>query len=94
VETCRVCGGAAKVIACIEDPAVISKILNHLQQQSPLDSGIRIPILARRRKPVCSINSAESSCFTHVATRNGFDTTAGMQEVAQRRSSCRGWRLV
>lgn len=42
MKTCRVCGGAAKVIACIEDPAVISKILNHLQEQSPLDSGIRI----------------------------------------------------
>ena len=44
VKTCRVCGGAAKVIACIEDPAVISKILNHLQEQSPLDSGIRIEV--------------------------------------------------
>jgi len=43
VETCRVCGAAAKVIACIEDPAVIRKILNHLQEQSPLDSGVQIP---------------------------------------------------
>jgi len=42
VKTCRVCGGAAKVIACIEDPAVISKILNHLQEQSPLDSAVQI----------------------------------------------------
>ncbi len=42
VKTCRVCGGAAKVIACIEDAAVISKILNHLAEKSPLDSGIRI----------------------------------------------------
>jgi len=31
------------VIACIEDPAVISKILKHLQDQSPLDSGVPIP---------------------------------------------------
>jgi hypothetical protein len=43
VKTCRVCGGAAKVIACIEDPVVIRKILNHLQEQSPLDSGVLIP---------------------------------------------------
>ena len=42
VETCRVCGGNAKVIACIEDPAVISKILKHLQEQSSLDSGVQI----------------------------------------------------
>jgi hypothetical protein len=26
------------VIACIEDPAVIRKILNHLEEKSPLDS--------------------------------------------------------
>ena len=43
VETCRACGGSAKVIACIEDPAVIRKILKHLQEQSPLDSGVQIP---------------------------------------------------
>jgi hypothetical protein len=42
VKTCRVCGAAARVIACIEDPAVISKILKHLQEQSSLDSGVQI----------------------------------------------------
>ena len=42
VETCRACGGTAKVIACIEDPVIIKKILKHLQEQSPLGSGIRI----------------------------------------------------
>ena len=30
------------IIACIEDAAVISKILNHLEEQSPLDSGVQI----------------------------------------------------
>jgi len=29
IETCRVCGGSMKVIACIEDPLVIKKILTH-----------------------------------------------------------------
>ncbi len=43
VETCRACGAAAKVIACIEDPVVIRKILNHLQEKSALDSGVHIP---------------------------------------------------
>jgi hypothetical protein len=43
VKTCRVCGGAATVIACNEDPAVIRKILNHLQEKSPWDSGVLIP---------------------------------------------------
>ena len=31
IETCSVCGGSMKVIACIEDPLVIKKILTHLR---------------------------------------------------------------
>ena len=34
IETCRECGGAVKVIACIEDAAVIKKILTHLQEKT------------------------------------------------------------
>jgi hypothetical protein len=30
IETCRDCGGAVRIIACIEDPVVIEKILTHL----------------------------------------------------------------
>jgi len=30
-ETCSECGGPVKVIACIEDPVVIEKILTHLE---------------------------------------------------------------
>ena len=30
IETCPVCGGAVRIIASIEDPAVIEKILAHL----------------------------------------------------------------
>ena len=43
VETCRACGGSAKVIACIEDPVIIRKILNHLQEKSSLDSAVQLP---------------------------------------------------
>ena len=32
IQTCQTCGGALKVIACIEDPAVIKKILDHLEK--------------------------------------------------------------
>ena len=34
IETCRECGGAMKVIACIEDPVVIKKILDHLKEKA------------------------------------------------------------
>lgn len=36
VSTCEKCGGDAKVIACIEDPAVIDKILAHLIKKGAL----------------------------------------------------------
>jgi hypothetical protein len=43
VETCRVCGGTAKVIACIEDPVVIKKILMHLEEKSPTRAALLLP---------------------------------------------------
>ena len=33
IETCNRCGGAVKIIACIEDPAVIETILAHLNKK-------------------------------------------------------------
>jgi hypothetical protein len=32
IETCRKCGGAVRIIACIEEAVVIEKILTHLNQ--------------------------------------------------------------
>jgi len=43
IETCRECGGAVKVIACIEDPVVIEKILIHLDETAPATETIRLP---------------------------------------------------
>ena len=40
IETCSACGGAMKVIACIEDPIVIRQILDHLEQKAEA-SGLR-----------------------------------------------------
>lgn len=34
VETCSECGGTVKVIACIEDPVIIKKILTHLETKA------------------------------------------------------------
>jgi hypothetical protein len=50
IETCGECGGAVKVIACIEEPVVIQKILDHLKQTaqandpSPLPEGRAPPL--------------------------------------------------
>ena len=35
IETCERCKGQVKIIACIEDPAVIERILAHLNGKAP-----------------------------------------------------------
>ncbi len=34
IETCPACGGAVRIIACIEDPDIIEKILTHLDAKA------------------------------------------------------------
>ena len=43
IETSPECGGAVKVIACIEDPMVIRKILTHLDEKAAVTETIRLP---------------------------------------------------
>jgi len=46
--TCRACGGAVKVVTCIEDPAVIEKILTHLNEKA---LAVHTPLLSESRAP-------------------------------------------
>jgi hypothetical protein len=41
VEICDQCEGVVKVIACIEDPVVIKKILDHLDKTAPTEQARR-----------------------------------------------------
>ncbi len=43
IETCPACGGAVRIIACIEDPKVIEKILSHLDAKAPEPGPSRLP---------------------------------------------------
>ncbi len=43
VEKCRICGGTAKVIACIEDPVVIKKILTYREEKLPMRAALLLP---------------------------------------------------
>jgi hypothetical protein len=43
IETCAVCGGAMRIIACIEDPVVIEKILAHLDAKAAAGQASRPP---------------------------------------------------
>jgi len=43
IEMCTECGGSVKVIACIEDPVVIKKILTHLMGKALSAKPVRLP---------------------------------------------------
>ena len=43
IETCPVCGWAMRIIACIENPAVIEKILAHLDAKTDAAQAARPP---------------------------------------------------
>jgi len=46
IETCEACGNTVKVIACIEDPVVIKKILDHLKETESSNSSLSPPVRA------------------------------------------------
>ncbi len=43
LEVCSKCGVAVKVIACIEDPVVIKKILTHLKEKTTDPMAMLLP---------------------------------------------------
>jgi hypothetical protein len=43
IETCPACGGTVRIIACIEDPDVIEKILAHLDAKAAEPEATRRP---------------------------------------------------
>jgi hypothetical protein len=47
IEACARCGGKLKVIASIEEPAVIAKILAHLERTAPDHYQPELPLGAR-----------------------------------------------
>jgi hypothetical protein len=45
IEKCEKCGGPVRIIASIEDPDVIHKILKHLGLDRPVDPQNRSPLV-------------------------------------------------
>jgi len=43
IEICQACGGAVRIIASIEDPIVIEKILTHLDKKDASVEPARLP---------------------------------------------------
>ena len=50
IETCRACGATVRIIACIEDPVVIEKILTRLDSKNPCTASARSPSCLWREK--------------------------------------------
>ena len=53
IETCALCGGAMHIIACIEDAAVIEKLLAHLDAKAATGQAARPP--AGRASPAWAL---------------------------------------
>lgn len=49
IETCPACGEVVRIIACLDDPVVIEKILAHLDAKALVPEAIRLRLRARRR---------------------------------------------
>ena len=47
IESCTRCGGELKIIASIEEPRLIAKILSHLERAAPEQSQSELPLGAR-----------------------------------------------
>jgi hypothetical protein len=47
IESCARCGGKLKIIASIEEPLVIAKILSHLERTAPDQYQPELPLGAR-----------------------------------------------
>mgnify|MGYP000669109480 CR=1 FL=1 len=43
IDVCDICGKKVKVIACIEDPVIIKKILAHLKEQTSVTKKYTLP---------------------------------------------------
>jgi Putative transposase len=73
IESCDQCGGAVKIIASIEDPQVIGRILEHLGLDGSGAPSHQLPRHAHRRSdpPVYSIDLR--CCAGRLMVRSGWD---------------------
>ena len=104
IETCRECGGAVRIIiACIEDPAVIEKILTHVKEKAaPEPVGLFCRKGERHRLSACNAQAGKHACTadaretcssTHVAATLTQATGEGLawRPGLARKRSWRRW---
>jgi hypothetical protein len=60
IEKCEKCGGSVRIIASIEDPDVIQKILKHLGLDQPDWASPRDPLI---RSPPADLTDQQTTLF-------------------------------
>jgi hypothetical protein len=88
LETCPACGGAIRIIACVEDPDTIEQILTHLNAK-----GAEPGVPSRRRagrgpSRNCSADSGHLINTTLVCDASGAATVAVGPVVGEWRKTC------
>ena len=88
IETCDHCGGAVKVIASMEDPAVIKQILEHLARRAQAAPPAFRPF-ARAPPPalVPGLTEPGWQIPTDARTRGWIETRHGVARVCQAKRS-------
>ena len=88
IETCNECGGAVKIIASIEDPEVIKKILAYLDKKAVSAAPISLPE-CRAPPSAGSLEGLQASpCHTLAASGHAARSlAAGWQERARNRAA-------
>ncbi|MCP5345329.1 MAG: hypothetical protein R3F41_05055 [Gammaproteobacteria bacterium] len=43
IETCEKCQGPVRIVACVEDPAMIRQILEYVRKREAIDSQAQLP---------------------------------------------------
>jgi hypothetical protein len=81
METCNSCGGAVKIIACIEEPGVIEKILTHLDNKAAGDPARRLPPCRAPPQRACS---ADSRAITRVKPAAATPTEGAAVSLSSR----------
>ena len=104
IETCNSCGGPVKIIACIEELAVIEKILRHLERKDAAATATRSPpsrappqgqlvrLMRINHASMCgNIKGACTTAWTHDVEQHMERLPGDLEMVACREGVHRRW---
>ena len=90
IEACARCGGKLAVIASIEEPRVIAKLLSHLQRTAPQQYPSELP-LGVRAPPVHAWPQGRGQSKRRSTADRGCMGLAGASAAHVAGRTCRAW---